>query len=109
MTLKSQIKKATSYNIPIDNSINILLTWTNRAKKENMKPVAKDIDLSVAPPSRIASRSNQSRKSEVVKTIERIDDERKIRRENQSRIRHQRDQIRSKHDVNDAQWEFSEM
>ena len=69
-----------------------------------MKPVAKDIDLSVAPPSRIASR-----KSEVVKTIERIDDERKIRRENQSRIRHQRDQIRSKHDVNDAQWEFSEM
>lgn len=74
-----------------------------------MKPVAKDIDLSAAPPSRIASRPNQSRKSEVVKTIERIDDERKIRRENQSRIRHQRDQIRSKHDVNDAQWEFSEM
>ena len=61
--------------------------------------------VSSLPPSRIA----KARKSEVVKNVEKIEDERKNRRENQTRMRYQRDSDKKKHDVNDKQWEFCEM
>ena len=51
----------------------------------------------------------KSRKSEVVKNMEKIESDRKQRRDEQKQARYQRDQQRAKHDVNDKQWEFAQM
>ena len=50
-----------------------------------------------------------TKKEPTVRNIDKIESERIERRENQAKMRYQRDQIKAKHDVNDAQWEFAEM
>ena len=50
-----------------------------------------------------------AKKEPTVRNIDKIENQRIERRENQAKQRYQRDQIKSKHDVNDSQWEFAEM
>ena len=91
-----------------------------RLKKENIQPssqsrisVASHSQSRIAKPSSSSSatgpKTGLSRKSEAVRAVEKIERDRVDRRENQQKARYQRDQQRSKHDVNDKQWEFAQM
>ena len=90
-----------------------------RLKKENIQPssqsrisVASHSQSRFAKPSSSSSavpKTGLSRKSEAVRAVEKIERDRADRRENQQKARYQRDQQRSKHDVNDKQWEFAQM
>ena len=60
-------------------------------------------------PQSSAGAVQKGRKSEVVRNMEKIESDRVARRNEQKQARYQRDQIRSKHDVNDKQWEFAQM
>merc|ERR1712131_46219 len=90
-----------------------------RLKKENIQPssqsrisVASHSQSRIAKPSSSSSavpKTGLSRKSEAVRAVEKIERDRADRRENQQKARYQRDQQRSKHDVNDKQWEFAQM
>ena len=91
-----------------------------RLKKENIQPpsqsrfsVASHSQSRIAKPSSSSSatgpKTGLSRKSEAARAVEKIERDRVDRRENQQKARYQRDQQRSKHDVNDKQWEFAQM
>ena len=91
-----------------------------RLKKENIQPSSQSrISVTSHSQSRIAKPSSSSsatgpktglsRKSEAARAVEKIERDRVDRRENQQKARYQRDQQRSKHDVNDKQWEFAQM
>lgn len=100
-------------------SITINATFS-RLKKENKIPLAvRKAEPSTRSESRLPtakSTASSKRRTEVitkkeptVRNIDKIESERIERRENQAKMRYQRDQIKAKHDVNDAQWEFAEM
>ena len=96
----------------------------SRLKKENKIPtmaVRREVpSVSSRSESRLptakSSSSSKVRRTEVfnkkeptVRNIDKIQNERIERRENQAKQRHVRDQVKAKHDVNDSQWEFAEM
>ena len=60
-----------------------------------------------AEPAPVQSRA--SRKSEVVRNVEKLEHDRRDRRDQAKNLRYKRDQQRAKHDVDDKQWEFAQM
>jgi len=102
----------------------VMISSGSRLKKENKVPtmaVRREVpSVSSRSESRLptakSSSSSKVRRTEVyakkeptVRNIDKIQNERIERRENQAKQRHVRDQVKAKHDVNDSQWEFAEM
>ncbi|CAG5106520.1 Oidioi.mRNA.OKI2018_I69.chr1.g2881.t1.cds [Oikopleura dioica] len=99
----------------------VMITSGSRLKKENKIPLAvRRAEPSSRSESRLPTAKSTSlsknrrtelitKKEPTVRNIDKIESERIERRENQAKMRYQRDQIKAKHDINDAQWEFAEM
>jgi len=95
----------------------IFIAKSQSRLKENKIPVRSKPTSSVSsmePPSALPGPSSaqvdkKPRKSEVVRNMEKIESDRRQRRDEQKQARYQRDQQRAKHDVNDKQWEFAQM
>ena len=91
----------------------IFIAKSQSRLKENKIPVrskptssASSMDPPAAPTAQL---DKKPRKSEVVRNMEKIESDRRQRRDEQKQARYQRDQQRAKHDVNDKQWEFAQM
>jgi len=122
-----EVKESSTSNVTTSNSDSnigrksIFIAKSQSRLKENKIPVRSKPQPQQAPtassssmeppalPQSSAGAVQKGRKSEVVRNMEKIESDRVARRNEQKQARYQRDQIRSKHDVNDKQWEFAQM